>query len=457
MGAVFRSTDRQTPYILPPSIEDWLPENHLARFVVDIVDKLNLDVIQNAYAGRGMPAHHPRMLVALLFYGYATGVFSSRKLEQATYDSVAFRYISCNEHPDHDTISAFRKRFLNELSGLFIEILHIAHEIGVLKLGKVSLDGTKIHANASKHSALSFGHAGKLEEQLKLEVAELLRQAAAADETELPDGYDIPEELRRREARLAAIAAAKQEMEKRAAERYVQEKSEYDKKVDERRRKEEETGKKPKGREPKEPVPGVRAKDQVNLTDPDSRIMPRSGGGFEQSYNAQAVVDVDSLLIVEQHVTQKPNDKEELEPALEKLEQLSKKLASDGSTTVEAILADAGFFSEANVKCCEKYQIEAYISSGREKHNPPLHERFENPDPLREEAGSVEKLKHRLKTVEGRAIYALRKSTVEPVFGIIKSVMGFRQFLLRGLGNVSGEWSLVCMAWNLKRLHALTK
>jgi transposase len=457
MGAVFRSIDRQTPYILPPSVEDWLPEDHLARFVVDIVDKLNLDAIQNTYTGRGIQAHHPRMLVALLFYGYATGVFSSRKLEQGTYDSVAFRYISCNEHPDHDTIAVFRKRFLNELSALFFEILQIAHEIGVLKLGKVSLDGTKIHANASKHSALSFGHASKLEEQLKSEVEELLRQAAVADETELPDGYDIPEELRRREARLAAIAAAKQEMEKRAAERYAREKSEYDKKVEERRKKEEETGKKTKGREPKAPVPGVREKDQVNLTDPDSRIMPLSGGGFEQSYNAQAVVDVDSLLIVEQHVTQKPNDKEEMEPALEKLGQLSNKLDSDGLTTAEAILADAGFFSEANVNCCEKHQVEAYISPGREKHNPPLRERFENPEPLREEAGSVEKMKHRLKTVEGRAIYALRKSTVEPVFGIIKSVMGFRQFLLRGFSVVSGEWSLVCTAWNLKRLHTLTK
>jgi transposase len=457
MGAIFRPTDRQTPYILPPSIEDWLPEDHLARFVIDIVEKLNLDAIQNAYTGRGIQAHHPRMLVALLFYGYATGVFSSRKLERATYDSVAFRYISCNEHPDHDTIAAFRKRFLSELSGLFFEILQIAHDIGVLKLGKVSLDGTKIHANASKHSALSFEYAVRLEEQLKSEVDELLRQAAATDETELPEGYDIPEELRRREARLAAIAVAKQEMEKRAAERYAREKNEYDKKVEERRKKEEKTGKKTKGREPKEPESGVRAKDQVNLTDPDSRIMPQSGGGFEQSYNAQAGVDVESLLIVEQHLTQHPNDKEELELALEKLEQLSKELDSDGMLTVEAILADAGYFSEDNVKCCEKHNVEAYISPGREKHNLTLQERFENPAPLPEEAGSVEKLKHRLKTVEGKAVYALRKSTVEPVFGIIKSVMGFRQFLLRGLDAVCGEWTLVCMAWNLKRLHKLTK
>ena len=450
MSEKFRQLDRQSPFILPPSIEDWLPEGHLARFIVDILEQLDLTPIQNAYSGRGKTAHHPQMLLSLLFYGYATGVFSSRKLERATYDSVAFRYLAANEHPDHDTIAAFRKRFLPELSQLFVKILQIAHEMGVLQLGKVSLDGTKIHANASKHSALSWEHACKIEEQLKAEVAKLLDQAQRVDDEDLPDGYNIPEELSRREARLAAIAAAKAEMEKRAAERYAQEQAEYEKKLEARRAKEKETGKKAKGREPQEPVAGVRGKDQVNLTDEDSRIMPCSGGGFEQSYNAQAGVDVDSLLIVGQQLTQHPNDKRELEPAIDELKALPEELGK-----VEAALADAGYFSQDNVEYCESHEVEAYISPGREGHNPKLEDRFTEPTPLPEDAGPVERMKHRLSTLAGRAIYAKRKCTVEPVFGIIKSVMGFRQFLLRGLESVRGEWTLVCMAWNLKRLHVL--
>ena len=450
----FRSIDRQTPFILPPSIEDWLPEDHLSQFIVDIVEELDLGAIQKAYSGRGEMAHNPKMLVALLFYGYATGVFSSRKLELATWESVAFRYVAANEHPDHDTIAHFRKRFLKELSALFVDILRIAHAMGVLKLGKVSLDGTKIHANASKHSALSWEHACKIEEQLRTEVAELLRQAENADSEDLSDGYNIPEELRRREERLAGIARAKAELERRAAERYEQEQAEYAKKVEARRAEEEETGKKAKGREPKEPTPGVRAKDQVNLTDEESRIMPQSGGGFEQSYNAQASVDTESLMVVGQHVTQHPNDKEELKPAVEVLEALPEELG-----TVSTILADAGYYSEENVNYCEsdEHGIEPYISAGREGHNVKLQERFTEPEPLADGATPTERMKHRMKTPEGRAVYAKRKCTVEPVFGVIKAVLGFRQFLLRGLEAVSGEWALVCMGWNLKRLHVLAK
>ena len=452
MSENFRSLDRQTPFMLPPSIEDWLPEDHLARFIVEIVEQLDIESIQKAYSGRGVRAHHPKMLVSLLFYGYATGVFSSRKLERGTYESVAFRYVAANEHPDHDTIAFFRKRFLKELSTLFVDILRIAGEMNVLKLGKVSLDGTKIHANASKHSALSWEYACRIEEQLKAEVAELMRQAENADAEDLPDGYDIPEELQRREDRLAGIARAKAELERRAAERYEQEQVEYEKKVEARRAKEEEPGKKAKGREPKAPISDVRPKDQVNLTDEESRIMPQSGGGFEQSYNAQASVDVESMMIVGQHLTQHSNDKEELKPALEIMKALPEELGSVGT-----ILADAGYYSEDNVTLYEAYEVEPCISAGREGHNPKLEERFADPAPLSEEVTPVERMKYRMKTPDGRAVYAKRKCTVEPVFGVIKAVMGFRQFLLRGLEAVNGEWALVCMAWNLKRLHVLAR
>ena len=452
MSEKFRNLDRQTPYMMPPSVNDWLPEGHLARFIVEIVERLDLSPIRNAYSGRGLYAHHPQMLLALLFYGYATGVFSSRKLERATYDSVAFRYIAGNEHPDHDTIAAFRKRFLPELSALFTQILQIAHEMKVLKLGSISLDGTKIQANASKHRALSWGHACKIEEQLKTEVEELLRQAESADKNDLPDGYDIPEELIRRADRLAAIAAAKAKMEEWAAERHTQEEAEYKRKQEARKAKEKETGQKARGREPKAPEAGVRNRDQVNLTDEESRIMPESGGGFEQNYNAQASVDVDSLLVVEQHITQETNDKEQLIPALEILNTLPKELGK-----VETVLADAGYFSAKNVEFSHEHGCEPYIAPGREGHNPKLQERFEEPPALSDGASVVDQMKHKLKTPAGRAIYAKRKSTVEPVFGVIKAVMGFRQFLLRGLESVRGEWTLVCMAWNLKRLHVLTK
>ena len=450
MSDTFRQVDRDTLYLLPPSMDDWLPEGHLARFVVDIVGQLNLTVIKSAYTGRGSKAHHPEMLLALLFYGYATGVFSSRKLEQATYDSVAFRYIAANDHPDHDTIATFRKRFLPQLTPLFVEILLIAQQMGCLKLGKVSLDGTKIKANASRHRALSWKHACKLEAQLKAEVKDLLRQAEEADRSEIPDGLDIPAELARREERLNAIATAKAEIERRAAERHAEEQAEYEEKLAKRKAKEQETGKKSRGKQPKPPESGPRDKDQVNLTDNESRIMPVSGGGFDQCYNAQASVDTETMLIVGQHLSQNTNDKQELTPALESLTALPENLG-----TVDSLLADAGYFSEANVESCLKEEILPFISAHRDGHNQSLKERFAEPEPLLEGADVVTQMKHRLKTQAGRAIYAKRKCTVEPVFGIIKSVMGFRQFLLRGVESVRGEWNLACMAWNLKRLHTL--
>ena len=447
----FRDCDRDTLFLMPPSLDDWVPENHLSRFVVDIVSRLDLSSIINAYAGRGSDAYPPSMMVALLFYAYATGVFSSRKIERATYDSVAFRYIAVNTHPDHDTIASFRKRFLKELKALFVQILLIAHEMGVLKLGSVSLDGTKIKANASKHHALSWGYARKLEKQLKDEIKDLLRKAKQADKEDLPEGMNIPEELARRESRLEAIAAAKAQIEQRAAERFAKEQQKYEEKLAPRKSKEKETGKKPKGRPPTPPEPGPKSKDQVNLTDSDSRIMPSQGGGFEQAYNGQAAVDVDSMLIVENHITQQSNDKLEVTPAVEKFSHFPDKLG-----TVDKLLADAGYFSADNVEECETNDIVPYIAAERQRHNAPPQDRFTEPEPLTCPAAPVTEMKHRLKTIAGKAVYAKRKCTVEPVFGIIKAAMGFRQFLLRGLDRVAGEWELVCMAYNIKRLHALS-
>jgi transposase len=278
----FRQIDRETGFLLPPSVDEWLPERHLARFVVEVIEGLDLRAFIGSYRGSGSASYHPEMLLGLLVYGYATGVFSSRKLERATYDSVAFRFIAANDHPDHDTIATFRRRFLKEIEALFVEVLLLAREMGVLSLGTVALDGTKIHANASRHSALSYEHAGKLEAQLKAEVAELLAKAEAADKADVPDGMSIPEELERREERLKKLAAARAKIEARASERFAREQAEYEAKIAAREAKAKASGKKPGGKPPTPPTAGPGPSDQINLTDEDSRIMPVAGGGFEQ-------------------------------------------------------------------------------------------------------------------------------------------------------------------------------
>jgi transposase len=451
MAVNFVTVDRETPDMFPATVQEYLPEDHLARFVVEIVDRLDLSHLVAAYAGTGSRPYHPAMLVALLFYGYATGVFSSRKLAQATYDSIAFRYICANAHPDHRTIADFRKRFLDELAGLFTEVLLIAQAMGLLKLGTVSLDGTKIKANASKHKALSFAHAERLEEQLEGEVEELLRLAEQADNTPLPEHLDIPLELKRREQRLAVIAAAKAEIEARAQARFQAEQAEYERKLAEREARRERTGRKPGGKPPKVPEPGPRAKDQDSLTDAESRIMPTAGGGFEQAYNAQANVDTETHLIVAQHVTDHTNDKQEVGPALAQLDALPEVLG-----TVDALLADTGYHSQENLERCAAAGIDPYIPEARQRHNPPLAERLADDPPAPQgEPTPSQANAHRLRTRDGKACYAKRKATVETVFGIIKQVQGFRQFLLRGLRAVQGEWALVCLGWNLKRLFAL--
>lgn len=444
----FIPVDRQTSYLFPPSVEDWLPENHLARFIVEVIDRLDLTELTRQYAGRGSAAHHPAVLLGLLMYGYATGLPSSRKIERATYDSVAFRYIAANTHPDHDTLAAFRRRCGAQFEQLFVQVLMLAREIGMLKLGRIAVDGSKIKANASRHSALSWGHIKKIEAQLQQEVKQLMALAESEDRKQVPDGLDVPQEIARRQERLAALDEAKRKLEERARERDTQAQAEYESKMAKRRVK-REAGRKPGGKDPEPPTSGPQDKDQINLTDEESRIM-KVGGGFDQCYNAQAAVDTASMLIVGSFITQAGNDSRQIEPLLEMLTERQEQLGP-----ISQVLADTGYFSAANVAACEEAGIVPMIAMKREQHHMPVLDRFTEPPPLRQDASLVEAMAHRLKTKTGRADYALRKQTVEPVFGIIKHVMKFRQFLVRGKQQVAHEWNLVALAWNLKRMNAL--
>jgi len=447
----FRQVDRETGFLLPPSVDEWLPERHLARFVVEVIERLDLSAMVKAYRGSGSASYHPSVLLGLVVYGYATGVFSSRQLERATYDSVAFRFIAANDHPDHDTLATFRRRFLKAIEGLFVQVLMLARETGMLKLGTVALDGTKVHANASRHSALSYEHASKIEAQLKAEVAELMALAEAADTADVPDGMSVPEELARRAERLQRIAEAKAKIEARAKERVERERGEYEAKLGARAEKARSTGRKPGGRPPQPPTAGPGPTDQVNLTDEDSRIMPVAGGGFDQAYNAQATVASGSLLVVANDVVQAANDKEQIAPMLDKLDRLAAALGKP-----ETMLADSGYFSNANVTACAAAEIAPLIALGRDRHHLSWKDRFAKAPPAPENPTPLQAMAHRPASPEGRQLYALRKQTPEPVFGIIKSVMGFRQFSLRGLEKAKGEWNLVTMAWNVKRMFALT-
>ena len=442
----FRPINRDMDFLMPSSVDEWLPQRHLARFVVEVIEGLDLRAMTGSYRGSGEASYHPQRLLGLIIYGYATGMFSSCNLERATDDSVAFRFIAANEHPDHDTIATFRRRFLKQIEALFVQALGVAREMGVLKLGTVALDGTKIHANASRHSALSYEHASRIEAQLKAEVADLLGQAEAADQ--VPDGMQVPEELARRilarrQKRLAEIARAKAVIEARAKERHARERAEYAAKTA-RGAKAAQTGRKPGGRVP---LPT----DQVNLTDEASRIMPVAGAGFEQCYNAQPAVAAGSLLVIAADVVQAPNDKQQLAPMLGKLAELPDELGK-----AEVLLADNGYFSESNVNACAAAGIDPVIAMGREAHHPTRNERFASPpsSPPKDPT-PLEAMDHRLKTPEGKKLYALRRQTPEPVFGIIKSALGVRRFLLRGLDNVRGEWGLVTMTWNVKRMFVL--
>lgn len=449
MSNQFLEIDRSEPILLPGEMEGWLDGNDLARLIVDLVEVLDTGEIEAAYRGGGSAPYPPKMMLALLFYCYAKGIFSSRKIERATYELIPALYITGGTHPDHDSINTFRHRFLPQLEGLFVQILVMAEALGVLKLGDISLDGAKIRANASPHHAMSWAYAERLEQQLRAEVQTLLARAAAGGDA--GDGrVDLPGELKRREDRLARIAEVKAEIARRAVVREAEERAAYEAKCAERAAKEQARGRKLGGKPPSAPVPGPRPNDQINFTDGESRIMPVAGGGFVQAYNAQATVTVGSLLIIGAHITQHPNDKQEIEPALAELAKLPVTIQPTAGLN-----ADNGYFSEKNVHQVVDAGMEPLIALGRQAHHEALEERLapipaapENPTPL-------QAMQHRFKTPEGKARYARRKTTSEPVFGIIKEVMGFRQFLLRGLEKVKGEWRLVCLAYNLKRLCVL--
>ena len=439
-----------TPITLPGEMEGWLEQNSLARFVVEIVEQLDTSAIEEAYRSGGSAAYAPKMMLTLLFYCYAKGIFSSRKIEQATYELIPVLYITGGLHPDHDSINTFRKRFLGQLSPLFVEILEYACSLGIFKLGNISIDEVKIKANASKHKAMSWEYASKLEEQLKGEVAILFAKGESESRLGEPE-IDMPQELQRRQARLSKLSQIKAEIKQRAQVRYEHEYAESESKLAERAAKEKARGGKLAGRKPQEPQPGPQSTEQINFTDSSSRIMPVSGGGFDQAYNAQASVDMDTMLIVGNHVSQQTNDKQEVEPALVQLDQLPK---SQGKVKKAAL--DSGFFSEHKIKCFEFKGIEPYIASGRDSHNRSLEERLAAPPSPPINPDAVTAMKYRLKTEAGKQFYAQRQSTVEPVFGIIKEVMGFRRFMLRGFEAVTGEWTLVCIAFNLKRLCTLS-
>jgi len=455
MATRFVNIDRDTPLLLPPDLRDWVPADHLAHFILDAVEALDLSQVNVNTRGTGNEQYPPTMLLSLLVYSYATGTFGSRRIEQSTYDNVAVRLLTADTHPDHDTICTFRRENQALLSESFVKVLQLAQELKLARFGQitVSLDGTKITANASKHSAVSYARAGQRLAQLEGEVRQLLAKAEQADATPLQDGLTIPAEIVRRQERKAALAKARAEIETRAQARYATELAEHEKKMTARLAR-QQRGERLRGPGPTPPSPEPKPKDQYNFTDPASRIM-KTGGAFEQCYNAQAVVEVDSRLIVGERVSQRPNDKRELVPTLAAVVPVAGPVVS--------VLADNGFFSEAAVKQVEQTPAGTptgtvvYAPLDKTSHHRSVADLEKQPEPPAPAPGASvsEALRHRLKTTAGKALYKLRQQTVEPVFGIIKSAMGFRQFLLRGAAKASTEWTLVCLAYNLRRLHTL--
>jgi len=449
MTRKFKTADYAATLNLTIRLQEALPPNHLARFIVDVIAQLDLSPIYAHYGARGGEAFAPDILLGLLFYGYATGVFSSRKIEKATYESLPFRFMAGDLHPDHDTIASFRKTFLPELKDLFVQILLMAQALGVLKLGNLSLDGTKIHADASKSKAVSYKRLLALERQLQTEVDELFALSEQAEQLEARAGLVIPDEIALRQERLAHLAEAKAVLEARAQARYQAEQADYEAKVQAREEKARQTKRKPRGRAPKPPTPGPQDKDQYNFTDPESRIMKNStDDGFDQHYNAQVAVEQASFLIVAHSLSNHANDKEEALPTLDAL--------APPLGTPEAVTLDNGFFSESNIAALEARGIEPYIATGRDPHHKSWRALLaERPAPPPDDASPKIKMAYKLQTEVGQALYRLRKCTVEPVIGLLKEILGFRQFSLRGLAAAAGEWCLVCLAFNLKRLHVL--
>ena len=456
MGQNFIADTVNQTLLFPPSLHDWLPEGHLARFLLDVVSALDLSAIYTSYQekdGRGQAAYAPEMMVRLLLYGYARGVYSSRKIQTRTFEDVAFRYLSGDQHPDHATIAEFRKRHLEALSGLFTQALLLCSEAGLVKLGHVSIDGTKIKANASKHKAMSYKHMNETEARLKQEIDALL---AAAEKTDAEEdaqygkdrhGDELPAELQRRESRLQKIGEAKAALEQEAKEKASQQRAEAEQKLAEREEEERCTGKKKSGRKPELPDPEQAKPDdtaQRNFTDPESRIMPDGAnkGSFVQGYNAQIAVDSASQVIVAAEVTQETNDKKQLLPMIALI-------AANLEQKPEKVSADTGYFSEANVTDESVKDVDLYVATGRDKHGDAVETSSDPPPPG---ASPKEAMREKLRTEAGRTVYKMRKAIVEPVFGQIKEQRGFRRFSLRGKENVSCEWKLVCAVSNLLKL-----
>ena len=448
MSRQFRTADYTATLEVQVRLGDCLAPDHPARFLVDLLGLMDFSAFRARFGARGGMPYDPAVLCGLLIYGYTRGLFGSRKIERATYEDLGFRYVAGNMHPDHDTLAHFRKTFLGEITEVFVQVLLVAKASGVLLLEAASNDGTKIHADASKSTAVSYGRLLELEQALRAEVAAILAKAQDADGE--GEAARLSAEVARREERLAQLAQARAVLEARAAARDAEEQAAYAAKLAARQAKAAQTGKAPRGRAPQPPTPGPRAKDQYNFTDPASRIMKEStSGGFEQSYNAQLVTDQASMLVVGAQVSDQPNDVRELLPTLDAIPPVVGK--------PRAAASDAGFFSEPNIAGCAARGIDPYIATGREAHRWSLDEVLDSlpPAAAEEHATLRARMAAKLKTPEGRAIYRLRKCTVEPVIGIIKDVLGFRQFSLRGLAQVTGEWILVCLAYNIKRLHTL--
>ena len=452
MTRLFKTPDYEATLNLTITLREALPPNHLARFVVDVISQLDLSAIYAHYAPVGGVAIAPEILLGLIFYGYTTSVFSSRKIERATAESIPFRFIASGLHPDHDTIAQFRKTFLVEIQELFVQVLLLAQAAGVFQLGNISIDGSKIRADASKHHAVSYKRLLELESALRQQVSELFTCGEQADQGDLalPAGFSVADEIAFRQERLANLATAKAVLEARAQERYAAEQAAYDAKVRVREDKARQHKRPPRGRAPKPPQPGARDGDQYNFTDPDSRIMKNStDAGFAQQYNAQVAVNQEQLFIVAATVSNHPNDQHEVEPTVDAI--------SPRIGTPAAAALDHGYWSPANVQALADRDIESYIATGREPHHHSWQSWFaQQPAPPPADASAQENMAYKLQTTIGKAIYGLRKVTVEPVIGVIKEVLGFRQFSLRGLASVAGEWCLVCLAFNLKRFHTLT-
>jgi transposase len=428
MAKTFRTYLPEQNLLLPASLREWLPDDHLSYFVSDVVDQLDLSAIESVYKeeDRGQPPYHPCMMTKILLYGYCVGVFSSRRIQKRLVEDVAFRVLAAGNEPDFRTISDFRKLHLKALEELFQQMLRLTLETGMMKLGRVALDGSKVKGNASKHKAMSYGRMKESEKRLREEARKLLNQAEAADKEEDSRygqdrrGDELPEELQRGETRMARIREAKHALEERARQQA-----------------------KSKGKDPEEAQPTKKA--QYNFTDPESRML-KGSDGFLQGYNTQIAVEPVFQLIVGQRVTQAANDKQQMVPLVEAIEEQS-------GQKPEEVLADNGYCSDENLQYLARKRMEGFVATGKQKHR----QRREpcKPGPLPREASRIERMERKLETKVGAAVYATRKWIVEPVFGQIKQARGFRQFLLRGIEKVRGEWALICMTHNLLKFHKI--